>query len=183
MRILNLSILFFFLLAGFTACQDGSSTENATEVGMDAPAETESDHDEVARADAEFSDPMVDKVFQNYLHLRSALVDSDQAAAAAAAGNMAESFPTDRAELKNHAQQIADAGDLDVQREHFSALTAELGELLEQQLSAGTIYRMHCPMAFDGAGADWYSEVDQVRNPYYGEKMLTCGKVTETIEM
>ena len=41
----------------------------------------------------------------------------------------------------------------------------------------GRIYQLHCPMAFDGAGADWFSEVSEVRNPYYGDKMLTCGKV------
>ncbi|NJB86086.1 hypothetical protein GGR26_001854 [Lewinella marina] len=160
-----------------TACSDGSTTENATEVGLDTPTET------VARADAEFQDPLVDKVFQNYLTLRSALVDSDQAAAATAAGNMADTFTEDRAELRTLAQQIADAGDLEVQREHFRELTGQLGDLLESGLSAGTIYRMHCPMAFDGEGGDWYSEVDQVRNPYYGEKMLTCGKVEETIQM
>ncbi|GAA0890503.1 hypothetical protein GCM10009122_01810 [Fulvivirga kasyanovii] len=44
------------------------------------------------------------------------------------------------------------------------------------------VYVQHCPMANDDQGANWLSEVDEIRNPYYGDMMLTCGEVTETIE-
>ena len=33
----------------------------------------------------------------------------------------------------------------------------------------------------DGKGGYWISNVDEVRNPYFGGKMLKCGKVTETV--
>ena len=181
MKPLTIAILLT-LFFGISACNNGDSTENATEVGIDTPAQHREDEATTTdMADAEFNDPLVDKVFQNYLNLRSALVNSDAGEAATAAGNMAETFGSDHAELKGLAQQIADTDDLAQQRKAFSVLTGQLGNLINGQLSAGTIYRMHCPMAFDGEGADWYSEVSEVRNPYFGEKMLTCGKVEEEI--
>jgi Cu(I)/Ag(I) efflux system membrane fusion protein len=36
-------------------------------------------------------------------------------------------------------------------------------------------------MAFDFDGAEWLSDSDQIRNPYFGDKMLTCGSVEDTI--
>ncbi len=38
---------------------------------------------------------------------------------------------------------------------------------------------VHCPMAFDFSGADWLQAEDEVRNPYFGEEMLTCGTVKQ----
>lgn len=35
-------------------------------------------------------------------------------------------------------------------------------------------------MAFNNEGADLFSDSEQVRNPYFGDKMLSCGKVVET---
>ncbi len=45
-----------------------------------------------------------------------------------------------------------------------------------------TIFVQHCPMADNNNGADWLSLDKQIRNPYFGDKMLTCGSVTETIK-
>ena len=42
-------------------------------------------------------------------------------------------------------------------------------------------YLMHCPMAFKNKGADWLQNSKDVINPYYGDKMLTCGSTKETI--
>jgi hypothetical protein len=30
--------------------------------------------------------------------------------------------------------------------------------------------------------ASWLSETEEVRNPYYGDDMLECGKVTATLK-
>jgi membrane fusion protein, copper/silver efflux system len=45
-----------------------------------------------------------------------------------------------------------------------------------------TLYIMHCPMANNNEGARWISLENEVRNPYYGEMMLTCGSITSTID-
>ncbi len=39
----------------------------------------------------------------------------------------------------------------------------------------------HCPMAFDGKGADWLQLGKEIRNPYYGSSMLACGSVVEDL--
>ena len=176
---MNRFLILLLLPVLLLACADSTAqTETATDTGISTPAEVEAEHaDAPANSDTEFADPLTDKVFQNYLHLRSALVNSDAGEAAAAAGNMAEAFGPDRAGLKDLAQQIADTDDLAQQRSTFATLTTEL----EGLFTGGTMYKMHCPMAFDGKGADWYSEVAEVRNPYYGQEMLSCGKVTEEI--
>ncbi len=41
------------------------------------------------------------------------------------------------------------------------------------------LVRAHCPMAFDGKGADWLQIGEGIRNPYYGSDMLGCGSVVE----
>ncbi|RMH04223.1 MAG: DUF3347 domain-containing protein, partial [Planctomycetota bacterium] len=39
----------------------------------------------------------------------------------------------------------------------------------------------HCPMAFDGAGADWLGAGDEVHNPYYGAAMPRCGELVRRL--
>lgn len=43
------------------------------------------------------------------------------------------------------------------------------------------LYAVFCPMAFNGKGAYWISENKEIRNPYYGDKMLKCGKIEEVL--
>jgi hypothetical protein len=44
-----------------------------------------------------------------------------------------------------------------------------------------TAYYQRCPMANDNKGAYWISQEKEIRNPYYGEKMLKCGENKETL--
>jgi len=37
-------------------------------------------------------------------------------------------------------------------------------------------------MAMNDKGASWLSASKQIKNPYFGEKMMTCGEVKETIK-
>lgn len=47
---------------------------------------------------------------------------------------------------------------------------------------SGTVYIQHCPMADDNRGADWLSLEKEIRNPYFGSMMLTCGEVIREIK-
>ena len=176
---------FLILLAVavvWLGCNEPAQTENATEVGIDTPAEVEqADAGEPDSYDASFADGLTEKVFQNYLQLRTALVNADVAGAADAAGNMAETLATDRPEGARLARSVAEADGLEEQRRYFAELGEALGALFSEGLTGGTIYRQHCPMAFDGQGADWYSDAEAIRNPYFGEKMLRCGRTEEVI--
>lgn len=39
------------------------------------------------------------------------------------------------------------------------------------------LYLGFCPMAFNNKGAFWIQDSKEIKNPYYGAKMLTCGEV------
>ena len=45
-----------------------------------------------------------------------------------------------------------------------------------------TIYVQHCPMADNNKGADWLSSEKQIKNPYFGSSMLSCGEITKEIK-
>jgi Cu(I)/Ag(I) efflux system membrane fusion protein len=36
-------------------------------------------------------------------------------------------------------------------------------------------------MAKNGKGAFWLSEIRNIRNPYFGNKMIDCGETKETL--
>ena len=45
-----------------------------------------------------------------------------------------------------------------------------------------TLYVQKCPMANSNKGAIWISTEKEIKNPYYGDAMLTCGSVIEIIK-
>ena len=70
---------------------------------------------------------------------------------------------------------------LEAQREHFALLSTHIIEMTESfGLEKDRVFKNFCPMAFDDKGAFWLSESKDIRNPYYGDAMLTCGEVEET---
>ncbi|MDT0651042.1 efflux RND transporter periplasmic adaptor subunit, partial [Zunongwangia sp. F297] len=38
-----------------------------------------------------------------------------------------------------------------------------------------------CPMANNNKGAFWLSTNKEIRNPYYGEQMMTCGSTIDSL--
>ncbi len=80
--------------------------------------------------------------------------------------------------IKENAEHIRDnAGKLDHQREHFALLSKDVIDLINIFGSPQKLYQDFCPMYDDNKGATWISETKEIKNPYYGSKMLTCGSV------
>ena len=78
---------------------------------------------------------------------------------------------------------IALSGDLEEQRRHFVSLNEHLIALAQKlDLSESPLYVQHCPMANQNKGALWLSDNKEIRNPYYGDAMLTCGSVMDSIQ-
>jgi DNA repair ATPase RecN len=48
-------------------------------------------------------------------------------------------------------------------------------------LKEGDLFAVYCPMAFDGKGAYWIAESKTIQNPYFGDKMPTCGEIKEEL--
>ncbi len=84
--------------------------------------------------------------------------------------------------MEAHTTQIQASKEIEQQRTQFSFLSQALIKSLKVfGVPESTYYVQHCPMANDNEGADWLSREEQVQNPYFGDKMLTCGTVQETI--
>ena len=85
-------------------------------------------------------------------------------------------------DAKEHAEHIGDnAGKIAHQREHFAILSKDINDLIKLLGSNKKLYQDHCPMYDDGKGAIWISETKEIKNPYYGSQMLTCGSVKKTL--
>ena len=80
--------------------------------------------------------------------------------------------------LSNDAGKISATKDLKKQRELFATLSLNMGSVAKAfNLGDKPLYVQYCPMK----KASWLSTEKQIRNPYYGSSMLTCGEVTETL--
>lgn len=81
---------------------------------------------------------------------------------------------------RTNALAISKSTNVDAQRKQFEGLSSNMIALAKATKPAKT-YVQFCPMAADGKGASWLSDKREVRNPYYGDKMLKCGSVKEEI--
>jgi hypothetical protein len=80
--------------------------------------------------------------------------------------------------IKENAEHIRDnSGKLDHQREHFALISKDIIDLIEQAGTSKKLYQDFCPMYDDNKGASWISEIKEIKNPFYGSKMSTCGSV------
>lgn len=136
-------------------------------------------------------------IVTNYLKLKNALVKDDTKAAASAGKALFISFNSaSNASLvekqKKEFSDIADdakensvhigdnAGKIDHQREHFALLSKDINDLVKMFGAPQKLYQDYCPMYDDGKGAIWISETREIKNPYFGSQMLTCGSVKKT---
>ena len=69
------------------------------------------------------------------------------------------------------------------QRLLFGSISGSMYSLLKNvELSNARVYHEYCPMAFNEKGATWLSEEAEIKNPYFGKKMLECGEVTDSLK-
>lgn len=182
MKKLSFVVLAFTAIA-FTSCKDNEKKVEEPEVVTIDNTASEKEVYEISEREAEFNDPKVEAIFDQYIEVQEALVNTD-----------AEKTASESSKLEvlikevevNEATQTAVAAmaateDVNVQREHFEALTAGIEGMLEGALASGTLYKQYCPMAFNNKGAAWISSGKNILNPYFGDKMLKCGRVDSEI--
>lgn len=133
-----------------------------------------------------------------YFDLKNALVKSDFTTSKNTGGRVSQSLQAvdmklldDQAhrqwmekedQLRKSIKAISKAKDIEEQRKHFETLSDALIESAELfGLTIDMVYVQFCPMAFDDKGAYWLSEFEDIKNPYFGDMMLTCGEVTKKI--
>lgn len=135
----------------------------------------------IDKATLSFKNSASKGVWDAYNAVRVALIASDAEKTKQQAANLAIIFDESNAKLKSAAEAIATTEDLEAQRKAFSQFSNAVQAYFRKNISAGTLYKQHCPMALNGKGADWLSNESTIENPYYGDKMMNCGSVTATI--
>ncbi len=136
---------------------------------------------------------------EKYFEIKNALVASDAAQAKAAALQFhllvragftpAPNSPTAPQEWINLEKSINDATaliiketNIEEQRKHFETISNALIEAIELfGIHKEVVFVDFCPMVDDNRGAFWLSEFEEIRNPYFGDKMLKCGSVKKTL--
>jgi Cu(I)/Ag(I) efflux system membrane fusion protein len=132
-----------------------------------------------------------------YFKVKNSLVNDDAPATQKAAGSIQSSLSkvdmslvegtahdrwmSIRSKVDKAAGMMTKETDIAKQRTHFAPLSQAFLDLTETfGLTKDKVYKEFCPMAFDNKGAFWLSESEQIRNPYFGQTMLTCGEVKAT---
>ncbi len=86
-------------------------------------------------------------------------------------------------ELLKSTKVMSSAKDIQEMRNNFDELSeTTIGMVNTFQLVNKELYVLHCPMANSNKGAFWLSASSEVKNPYYGSAMLTCGEVKDTLK-
>jgi len=192
----NLMIVFAMMLA--VACNNRTETqETAHDDGsthvMEADTRTAVSTDPNFTIDNPAHQEIIRNFYQEYLNLKEGLVEGNNERTDEAALKM-RGIITDSSlnELDGEAHDLVAAIGRDVirmveldgveeQRNHLNRLSTSLFTMLKAADIQTEAYLQHCPMAFDNQGAYWVSNREEIRNPYYGDRMLKCGSVRETL--
>jgi hypothetical protein len=190
MKKLIIPILSLVLSLSTISCNDTSSSKEEGD---------NHDHSATDHADGDHSSEGVATTAQlmdYYLLVKDALVAGNQEAAASAGSKLAQaaadfdisSLPEAEQQngreilevIKENGEHIGKS-EMDHQIEHFEAIDTELIDLLNIAGYDKTLYQQYCPMYNDNKGGTWLSDSEEIENPLFKSKMLTCGSVKQTI--
>tara|TARA_B100001142_G_C14158656_1_gene587571 strand:- start:136 stop:714 length:579 start_codon:yes stop_codon:yes gene_type:complete len=183
------SICLFIIL--FMSCQNSSNSSNEISVSnTEINTKTSYNND----------------ILGQYLRIKDALISSDMEKINIAAESLLkvlwdenkvgiqnlnqsdeESGDLKIDQLKKITQNILDANDIQIKRKSFFELSQIIYDALQNKsLNSNVssfIFLQYCPMAFNNSGGVWLSSEHEISNPYFGDMMLTCGVVRDTIRL
>ncbi|SRX55062.1 DUF3347 domain-containing protein [Aequorivita sp. CIP111184] len=180
----------------FSEMSDDENHSNlpAGEAGMNH--DNSDGHHDVDRKEMAMSgDGDSELILKDYFNLKDALVADDNAKAKELGATLVTSLgnldissnfsDTQKTDLKDiiedaleHSEHIS-KNDIGHQREHFKILSKDVTDMVAITGTENTLYQLFCPM-YDG-GSAWLSKSKEIKNPYYGSKMLDCGEVQKEI--
>lgn len=203
------SMLFAVTSFAFFANCTGDQKESVTEGHQEHEGRDEAENASGTSSADEASAPQfqVDQKFQeqlasafsSYVELKDALVDSDAKKVQSEASETKEALAKVDMKLvsgaahndwmsylspiQNSLNKIESSTEIEVQRKSFSTLSDNLYKSAKAfGLGGKEAFYEYCPMAFNNEGAYWLSDEEKIRNPYFGDKMLTCGEVKEKLK-
>lgn len=132
---------------------------------------------------SEVSSEQLKSILSSYFSVKDALVQTDVAQAKSALAKLLENIGSELEEMKSLTKEMHGKEDVEEIRSDFDDLSQQVYALVKDNAANKdqTVYKQYCPMAFNNEGAFWLSDKEEIRNPYFGDKMLKCGKVQEEI--
>ena len=98
-------------------------------------------------------------------------------------GMIKETAKTFTGTISGSAQALVKEGNIEAKRKEFEMISDALWSLTRTVKYDGEkVYYQYCPMAFDNKGAYWLSNQAAIRNPYFGDEMLECGKIEDSLD-
>jgi Cu(I)/Ag(I) efflux system membrane fusion protein len=193
MKAINYSlILFLFVLVSCTYKVSKDEDGNGEEENSATQTAPKFQHPDTSLG------AQLNQVVQQYIDLKNALVRSDSKEAAAKADGIISALSkadstklsaeqkTDYlsavSKISSGAKSISGSADIEKQRESFNLVTEGIYSLVRSFSLGKPFFYEYCPMANNDKGGYWISETEEVNNPYFGDEMLHCGEVKETIK-
>ncbi|WP_027879799.1 DUF3347 domain-containing protein [Mesoflavibacter zeaxanthinifaciens] len=195
-KLVTTIMVMAFISLTTMSCKDAKKEHNNDEGHNTEMNHDNSDghHDGKKKKMAMNGDINSQTILNDYFNLKDALVVDDNAKAKELGATLATSLgkldiskftDAQQSELKDiiedateHAEHISESP-IAHQREHFKVLSKDITDMVAITGTQVKLYEQFCPM-YDG-GSAWLSMSKDIKNPYYGSKMLNCGKVQKEI--
>ena len=183
-----------------TDTDENMHTMEANHVGSDSHDQStmqhDSDNQERSVEVSNQKNPATTPIIDAYIQIKNGLVSDSKENTAKGANALLAAFSAfDMSQLKGethvefmeilesakeHAEHIT-KNPIDHQREHFESLSTDINDLVALLGTEKTLYKDFCPMVNNNKGGYWLSEVKEIKNPYFGAKMMKCGVIKEQI--
>lgn len=176
-------------LLAFTSC--GSPSEPAANEEVATETLATDDH-QTSVPQKQFNE-----LFDQYKQVTTALSSDDSTKASHAAAAVLEVIlqndlsQLSEAEQKNmepmlesmrmRAEGISKANDIAEQRVHLEELSKNIYAMAKTFGTDHTVYKIYCSMYDNDRGAYWLSDSKEIKNPYFGASMFSCGEVQEEL--
>lgn len=122
------------------------------------------------------------KILKEYISIKNELVKSDNKAASKAITVFYQGLKNEKDFAQKEAiikatEKLVKASSLEKQRSAFHDVSVQTWKLVKSSNDTDkVVYYQYCPMK----KTNWLSFEKEIKNPYYGSSMLTCGNVIET---
>lgn len=84
--------------------------------------------------------------------------------------------------IGTEAKGLGKLANVEARRKQFQVISDAMYDLIRTvQYDNSVVYHQFCPMAFNDQGGYWLSKSSDIKNPYFGKRMLSCGEVKDSL--
>ena len=198
-KIILSSLLLIVVLISCNQKNKQEQKVNTTEETEVKAEETEAADEITEVSDAVKASVATEAIINGYLKIKNALANDKSKEATTAAtdfvnavlatnsekidSKLIDKYKTITESAKKQADLIvSNDGKIAAQRTHFAVLSKDITNLIATFGTDKKLYQDYCPMYNEGKNGYWISEIKEIRNPYYGSEMLSCGGMIKEIK-